>query len=107
MTQQWTKCSEQARGLREERDHVDHTTTSPAGTRQRGALGVARRCVSARAGVHGPEERARCDRVMLASGKRARFEALEPALSKMTGKLLYLGKSRSGRRRSSCWAIRS
>ena len=39
----------------------------------------------------GPQNALESTGIMLASGDRARFDALEPALAKMTGKLVYLG----------------
>ena len=39
----------------------------------------------------GPQNALESTGIMLASGDRARFDALAPELSKMTGKLLYLG----------------
>lgn len=39
----------------------------------------------------GPQNALESTGLMLASGDRARFDALEPALAKMTGKLVYLG----------------
>ena len=39
----------------------------------------------------GPQNARESTGIMLASGDRARFESLEPALAKMTGKLVYLG----------------
>lgn len=71
---------------------VDHTTTSPAGTRQRAARWAERGIAFQHAPVFmGPKNALDSTGVMLASGERARFDALEPALSKMTGKLIYLG----------------
>jgi 3-hydroxyisobutyrate dehydrogenase len=71
---------------------VDHTTTSPAGTRARAARWAERGVAFQHAPVFmGPKHALESSGVMLASGDHARFEALEPALSKMTGKLLYLG----------------
>jgi 3-hydroxyisobutyrate dehydrogenase len=71
---------------------VDHTTTSPAGTRERAKRWAERGVAFQHAPVFmGPKNALDATGVMLASGERARFEALEPALAKMTGKLLYLG----------------
>jgi 3-hydroxyisobutyrate dehydrogenase len=39
----------------------------------------------------GPENALKSTGLMLASGDRARFDALAPELAKMTGKLVYLG----------------
>jgi 3-hydroxyisobutyrate dehydrogenase len=85
---------EQARpGLAKDVTIVDHSTTSPGGTRER-ALRWAERGVSFQHApvFMGPKNALDATGVMLASGERARFEALEPALAKMTGKLLYLGE---------------
>lgn len=71
---------------------VDHTTTSPAGTAARG-----RRCADAGIAFQhapvfmGPQNALEATGVMLASGERARFDALAPVLEKMTGRLVYLG----------------
>src|ERR1700694_3713368 len=71
---------------------VDHTTTSPTGTAAR-----AKRCEERGVGFQhaplfmGPQQALEGSGLMLASGDRARFDALAPELSKMTGKLLYLG----------------
>lgn len=71
---------------------VDHTTTSPDGTRKRAERWAERGVAFQHAPVFmGPKNALDATGVMLASGERARFEALEPALAKMTGKLLYLG----------------
>jgi 3-hydroxyisobutyrate dehydrogenase len=71
---------------------VDHTTTSPTGTRARALRWAERGVAFQHAPVFmGPKNALEASGVMLASGERARFEALEPALSKMTGKLLHLG----------------
>jgi 3-hydroxyisobutyrate dehydrogenase len=72
---------------------VDHTTTSPAGTQQRAARWAERGVAFQHAPVFmGPKNALEATGVMLVSGERARFERLEPALAKMTGKLLYLGE---------------
>jgi len=85
---------EQARpGLAQNMIIVDHTTTSPAGTRKRAERWAERGVAFQHVPVFmGPKNALESTGVMLASGERARFEALEPALSKMTGKLLYLGE---------------
>jgi 3-hydroxyisobutyrate dehydrogenase len=41
----------------------------------------------------GPQNALESSGVMLASGERGLFDALEPELSKMTGKLVYLGEA--------------
>ena len=53
----------------------------------------------------GPQNALEGNGIMLDSGDRARFDALAPELSKMTGKLLYLGAEPSARPRSSCSGI--
>ena len=82
---------------------VDHTTTSATGTAARtkrcAERGVAFQQGDARTGqvgLHaplfmGPQQALEASGLMLASGDRARFDALAPELSKMTGKLIYLG----------------
>jgi 3-hydroxyisobutyrate dehydrogenase len=72
---------------------VDHTTTAPMGTRARAARWAERGVSFQHAPVFmGPQNALEATGVMLASGERARFDALEPELSKMTGKLVYLGE---------------
>jgi 3-hydroxyisobutyrate dehydrogenase len=71
---------------------VDHTTTSPTGTRARAARWAERGIAFQHAPVFmGPQNALEATGFMLASGDRARFDALEPDLAKMTGKLVYLG----------------
>ena len=71
---------------------VDHTTTSATGTAERAARWAARGVAFQHAPVFmGPKNALDGTGFMIASGERARFEALEPHLSKMTGKLIYLG----------------
>jgi 3-hydroxyisobutyrate dehydrogenase len=71
---------------------VDHTTTSPAGTRARAARWAERGVAFQHAPVFmGPQNALESTGYMLASGDAARVERLRPALEKMTGKLLYLG----------------
>lgn len=71
---------------------VDHTTTSPRGTAQRAACWAGRGIVFQHAPVFmGPSNAIEASGYMLASGDRARFDALAPALERMTGKLVYLG----------------
>jgi 3-hydroxyisobutyrate dehydrogenase len=71
---------------------VDHTTTSATGTAARAKrwaeLGVAFQHAPL---FMGPQQALEASGLMLASGDRARFDALAPELSKMTGKLIYLG----------------
>lgn len=72
---------------------IDHTTASPAGTKERaarlGELGIRY--------LHAPVfmSPAMCRQasgIMLAAGPEAVFKAAEAALAQMTGKLLYLGE---------------
>jgi len=71
---------------------IDHTTTSPDGTRERVARWAQRGIAFTHAPVFmGPANARDASGVMLISGERAHYEALEPALSKMTGELVYLG----------------
>lgn len=71
---------------------VDHTTTSPAGTRARAERWAKHGVAFQHAPVFmAPVNALESTGVMLASGPRERFDQLSPALSKMTGKLVYLG----------------
>jgi 3-hydroxyisobutyrate dehydrogenase len=71
---------------------VDHTTTSPTGTAARAARWAERGVAFQHAPVFmGPQNALEGTGVMLASGDRARYEALAPELAKMTGKLVYVG----------------
>jgi len=71
---------------------VDHTTTSATDTRARAARWAERGVAFQHAPVFmGPQNAREGTGLMLASGERARFDALEPELAKMTGKLVYLG----------------
>jgi 3-hydroxyisobutyrate dehydrogenase len=71
---------------------VDHTTTSPSGTAARAARWAERTVAFQHAPVFmGPQNALDSSGIMLASGDHARYEALAPELSKMTGKLVYLG----------------
>jgi len=71
---------------------VDHTTTSPSGTRERAKRWAERGVSFQHAPVFmAPQNALESTGVMLASGERARFDKLEPELSKMTGKVIYLG----------------
>lgn len=71
---------------------VDHTTTAPTGTRARAKRWAERGVSFQHAPVFmAPQNALESTGVMLASGERARFDSLEPVLSKMTGKLMYLG----------------
>jgi 3-hydroxyisobutyrate dehydrogenase len=71
---------------------VDHTTTSPTGTAERALRWAERGVAFQHAPVFmGPQNANDGTGVMLASGERARFDALAPELGKMTGKLIYVG----------------
>jgi 3-hydroxyisobutyrate dehydrogenase len=71
---------------------VDHTTTSPTGTRERAARWAERGVEFQHAPVFmGPPNALESTGIMLASCDAARVERLRPALEKMTGKLVYLG----------------
>lgn len=84
---------ERARGgLAADAAVVDHTTTSPSGTRARVERLSAQGIAFQHAPVFmGPANALEATGVMLASGAEPRFRALEPELAKMTGKLVYLG----------------
>lgn len=71
---------------------VDHTTTTPAGAAAR----VARWHALGHPFLHapvfmGPQNALEASGLMLASGDRARFEELRPALERMTGRLEWVG----------------
>jgi 3-hydroxyisobutyrate dehydrogenase len=71
---------------------IDHTTTSPAGTRARAERFANEGIEFVHAPVFmGPKNALDATGVMLASGDLARFERVRPELAKMTGKLVYLG----------------
>ena len=71
---------------------VDHTTTSRAGAAERTRRWAERGVVYQHAPVFmGPGNAREGTGFMLASGARARFDALEPELARMTGKVVYLG----------------
>lgn len=71
---------------------VDHTTTSPVGTAERARRWAERGVAFQHAPVFmGPQNALDGTGLMLASGERARFDALAPELEKMTGKLIYTG----------------
>ncbi len=71
---------------------VDHTTTSPTGTRARAQRWAERGVDFQHAPVFmGPQNALEGTGIMLASGDAARVERLRPALARMTGKLVYLG----------------
>jgi 3-hydroxyisobutyrate dehydrogenase len=71
---------------------VDHTTTSPTGTRARAERWNDHGFEFQHAPVFmGPQNALEGSGIMLASGDSARVERLRPALEKMTGKLVYFG----------------
>ncbi len=71
---------------------VDHSTTLPARTAERVGDWNARGFTFVHAPVFmGPQNALDATGVMLASGDRARFDRVAPALEPMTGKLVYLG----------------
>ena len=73
---------------------VDHTTTSPTGTAARAARLAALGIAFQHAPVFmGPQNALESSGIMLASGDRARFDALAPELGKMTGKFVYFGSA--------------
>jgi 3-hydroxyisobutyrate dehydrogenase len=73
---------------------VDHTTTSPTGTAARAARWKERGVAFQHAPVFmAPQNARESTGLMLASGDRALYDALEPSLSKMTGKLVWLGEA--------------
>jgi 3-hydroxyisobutyrate dehydrogenase len=82
---------------------VDHTTTSPDGARERTGRWAERGITYQHAPVFmAPQNALHATGFMLFSGDAARFEALSPELSKMTGKLLYLG---TGPERGACFKL--
>ena len=71
---------------------VDHTTTSPTGTRARAERWKDHGVEFQHAPVFmGQQNALEGSGIMLASGDPARVERLRPALEKMTGKLVYFG----------------
>jgi 3-hydroxyisobutyrate dehydrogenase len=75
---------------------VDHSTTSPAGAVARVARWHERGHPFQHAPVFmGPQHALESSGLMLASGDRARFDELAPALRAMTGKLAWLGPEES------------
>ena len=71
---------------------VDHSTTSPTGTAARAERWAERGVAFQHAPLFmGPQNALESTGLMLASGDRARFDALAAELSKMTGKLVWLG----------------
>jgi 3-hydroxyisobutyrate dehydrogenase len=79
-------------GIAQDTVIVDHTTTSPTGTRARAERWSARGVDFQHAPVFmGPQNALEGTGIMLASGDPARVERLRPALEKMTGRLVYFG----------------
>lgn len=71
---------------------IDHSTTSPAGTRARSQRWRERGVEFLHAPVFmGPQNALEGTGIMLASGDPGRVERLRPVLEAMTGKLVYLG----------------
>ena len=71
---------------------VDHTTTSPAGAAERVTRWAERGMRFQHAPVFmGPQNAREASGFMLASGDKGLYDELAPALSKMTGRLLYFG----------------
>jgi 3-hydroxyisobutyrate dehydrogenase len=76
---------------------VDHTTTSPAGTAERVRRWADRGIAFQHAPVFmGPMNARHGTGYMLASGDRGLFDALEPELTNMTGKVVWLGTRPDG-----------
>ncbi len=92
-TLRWTRCSSsRGRSFAPGVVIVDHTTTSPTGTRARAERWSREGVEFQHAPVFmGPQNALESTGVMLASGDPARVERLRPALEKMTGKLVYFG----------------
>jgi 3-hydroxyisobutyrate dehydrogenase len=71
---------------------IDHTTTLASGIVARAARVASKGAVFQHAPVFmGPKNALDGTGIMMCSGDRARFDALEPHLGPMTGKLMYLG----------------
>jgi len=71
---------------------IDHTTTSATGAAARAARFAHKGMAFQHAPVFmGPKNALDGTGLMMCSGDRARFDALEPHLAPMTGKLVYLG----------------
>lgn len=72
---------------------IDHSTTSPAGTAARAAACEGRGVAFLHAPVFmSPAICRKAQGLMLCAGPRARFEAAEPALARMTGEVWWLGE---------------
>ena len=79
-------------GLGRDATLVDHTTTSPTGAAARAARWAERAIAFQHAPVFmGPQNALDATGIMLASGDKTLFDKLSPELSRMTGKLVYLG----------------
>lgn len=71
---------------------IDHTTTSAPGTAERARHWAAQGVAFLHAPVFmGPQNALDATGTMVASGDRATFEAVKPALEAMTGRLVYAG----------------
>ncbi len=80
-------------GLAPETVIVDHTTTSPAGTRLRARRLWEQGVAFQHAPVFmGPQNALDATGVMMLSGELERYEQLRSELERMTGKLIYLGE---------------
>lgn len=72
---------------------IDHTTTSPAGTRMRARRLHEQGIIFQHAPVFmGPQNALDATGVMLVSGEAERYQQLRADLERMTGKLVYLGE---------------
>jgi 3-hydroxyisobutyrate dehydrogenase-like beta-hydroxyacid dehydrogenase len=72
---------------------IDHSTTAPRGTAARAASCEARGVAFLHAPVFmGPQNAREATGLMLAAGPRARFDAVEPALAKMTSRVWWIGE---------------
>jgi 3-hydroxyisobutyrate dehydrogenase len=72
---------------------IDHTTASPRGTKTRAESLEARGIGFVHAPVFMSPAMCREQKgIMLASGKRAAFERVQPELAKMTGEVVYFGE---------------
>jgi 3-hydroxyisobutyrate dehydrogenase len=79
-------------GLEPEVIIIDHTTTSPSGARERVQRWAERGVAFVHAPVFmGPQNALESTGVMLVSGDRSLYERVSDELSKMTGKLVYMG----------------
>ena len=92
-TRRSTPCSAAAQAARAARSCRPHDDIDRRRARADRAVARARRHVPARAGVHGPAERARVDRPDAGVGRpRAWSRRVTPLLAPMTGKLVDLGE---------------